>query len=257
MLKRIIHHTIIVIILCLSVACNKSEVKHTVKILYDGIPTDVLYGINKNDIIRLRIYQTYIADIHYPTIYYLYENEKEINWKIKDSKIYVNDNVAGIYLASKDDIPLLNEHNYVKIVLLRCIGSIDEEVIKTINQIQPPQLSLTLELFDGNDEELMKLQPLKEKVSVLSLRFSHLSDVSLKYIKKFNNLLYLDLSGINCTDLGLEIIKDLPNLKSLDLTDTKITDSSLKLLRNILNQFQQSQTYLIYIYVAEEYFLAN
>lgn len=75
--------------------------------------------------------------------------------------------------------------------------------------------------------------PVPEEPFVLYLSESGITDVRLKELARFKQLLLLDLSRNNVTDAGLKELAVLTQLKVLNLEETKVTDFGLRELGSL------------------------
>lgn len=70
-----------------------------------------------------------------------------------------------------------------------------------------------------------------EKIRVLILRGSQVTDVGLKELRGLNNLTRLDLRFTRVTDTGLNHLQEFKKLAQLNLTDTGVTDAGVEQFR--------------------------
>ena len=73
-----------------------------------------------------------------------------------------------------------------------------------------------------------------DKVTVLGLDNTKITNAGLKEVAKLQNLTFLNLGSTKITDAGLKELAKLQNLKGLSLDDTNITDEGAAELKKAL-----------------------
>ena len=88
--------------------------------------------------------------------------------------------------------------------------------------------------------------PIWERILVVDLKQTEITDAGLEQLKGLMRLESLHLNETEVTDAGLEQIKELKSLESLDLRQTQVTDTGLKHLKAMsrLEELDLDQTHV-------------
>jgi Leucine Rich repeats (2 copies) len=90
------------------------------------------------------------------------------------------------------------------------------------------ELHLTLTGWDLPASEYPLVLAYRKDAVVVQMANPDVTDATLEYLSKMENLRELDLNDTQVTDAGLAVIAKLPSLKSLRLARTKITDAGFR-----------------------------
>ncbi len=196
--------------------------------------------------------------------YFFYEGEKEIDFKIKKNKLYINSVLRGIKVNSCEDLKLVSETvdniSFSTVKSLNCIQTLSNKIKK----------SSYINIYPEDQDEhittaMLTVKQMKALVKIKNIKALTLSRVKtddLKYLGNMKKLKYLNLNVYkkkthflkklkNLESLRLQFIsnndlKNIMNLKKLknlelfsyitaDYPTNKINDKGLKYLRNLKN----------------------
>jgi hypothetical protein len=87
------------------------------------------------------------------------------------------------------------------------------------------ELHITLTGWDGTDYSFLQK---KTQAVVLQMANPNVTDATLEYLKRMDNLRELELNDSAVTDEGLAVLAELPRLEELRLARTRITDAGFR-----------------------------